>query len=119
MVVNFWASWCIECKKELPVLQSWDESWSDEEVAFVAISVDRERRKAERFVRRAELELPFYHDGVEGLAKQLDLPALPCTYVLAPDGSVALINAGTSDEDLARLKSEIEALRPAVKSAAR
>jgi len=119
VVVNFWASWCIECKKELPVLQSWDQAWSDDEVAFVAVSVDLERRKAERFIHRAKLDLPFYHDGINGLARALDLPALPCTYVLAPDGSLAVINQGTSDEELAQLKSKIEALKPAANTARR
>jgi thiol-disulfide isomerase/thioredoxin len=113
VVVNFWASWCTPCRKELPVFEAWNRELPDEEVAFAAISIDQERRNAERFVQRAGLTLPVYHDGVDGLARSLDLPYLPCTYVLDADGKVAFVSSGATDEKLAELRRVIDDLRSA------
>jgi thiol-disulfide isomerase/thioredoxin len=110
VVVNFWASWCKPCQRELPELDRWDTELPDDQVVFAAISVDRQRRRAERFASRAGLSLPFYHDGADGLARSLDLPALPCTYVLDASGEVAAISQGSSAEDLARLRTTIDGL---------
>jgi len=111
VVVNFWASWCKPCLRELPEFDRWNAELTDDEVVFAAISVDQRKRLAERFAQKAGLSLPIYHDGADGLARSLDLPALPCTYVLDANGDIAAINEGGSAEDLRALRAVIERLR--------
>jgi thiol-disulfide isomerase/thioredoxin len=111
VVVNFWASWCTPCKKELPVFDAWNRELPADQVAFAAISIDQEQRNAARFVERTGLQLPVYHDGINGLAKSLDLPYLPCTYVLDASGRVALVTSGATDAKLAELRRAIDGLR--------
>jgi thiol-disulfide isomerase/thioredoxin len=110
VVVNFWASWCKPCRKELPVLQQWHDELRDREVEFLAISVDHDAGKMERFVRREGLTLPVVHDGPHGLAKRLDLPYLPCTYVLDQNGKVALVSEGSDREGLREIHDRIQEL---------
>lgn len=113
VVVNFWASWCTPCRKELPVFEAWSRELPSNEVAFAAVSIDQEKRNAERFVERTGLTLPVYHDGVEGLARTLNLPYLPCTYVLDQSGNIVLVSSGATEEKLAELRRSIEGLRSA------
>ena len=110
VVVNFWASWCAPCLKELPTLDAWNADWSGRGARVAAISVDREERNARRFVDKAGLELDVYHDGPDGLARELDLPFLPCTYVLDRNGEIALISGGSSEADLERVRRTVEGL---------
>lgn len=110
VVVNFWASWCAPCLKELPTLDAWHAEWQGRGASVAAISVDHDQRKARRFVEKKGLDLDVYHDGPEGLARELDLPSLPCTYVLDQDGNVALVSQGASDEDLERVRRTVEGL---------
>jgi hypothetical protein len=74
----------------------------------LAVSIDRDLRKAEKFVRETGLDLPFYHDGPEGLAKSLDIPALPCTVVLDRTGNIVHVAEGGTAETLEQLRVVVE-----------
>lgn len=108
VVLNFWAEWCAPCRRELPVFDRWNEELDGQQVRFVAVSIDREARKAKRMAESMGLGLPLYHDGPAGLAAELDLPALPTTYLLAADGSTIHVSSGSSDETLAELRLAID-----------
>ena len=88
----------------------WHADWSNRGARVVPISVDKEMRKARSFVEKSNLSLAFFHDGPAGLAKTLDLPSLPCTYVLDREGNVALVIRSSSDEDLVILQQKVESL---------
>lgn len=112
VVVNFWAEWCAPCQRELPVLDRWHRDLDADEVVFVAISIDRQRRKAERLADRLGLDLPLYHDGPDGLAATLDLPALPITYVIDAEGRTVFTSEGSDPEALDALHAAIVAAAP-------
>ena len=109
VVVNFWAEWCAPCRRELPVLDAWHREFVGLDVLFVPISIDRDRRKAQRWAERLGLELPLFHDGPDGLASTLDLPALPITYVIDPRGRTVFTSTGSDAAALAELEQAIVA----------
>jgi peroxiredoxin len=115
VVVNFWASWCAPCRKELPEMNRWHQSWAQRGGRVVAISVDKDVRKARRFVKDENLALNVLHDGPDGLARQIDIPSLPCTFLLDRDGRVVMVLRSSTPESLASLHQEAEKLlaRPA------
>jgi peroxiredoxin len=110
VVVNFWASWCKPCKRELVDLNDWARALGPASVQVVAISIDRDRRKAERFIDEAELSLPVYHDGPAGLAAQLDIPWLPCTVVVDADGRVVRVDGGGKPATLRAMQGTVRSL---------
>ncbi len=113
VLVNFWATWCKPCRKELPVLEAWRRELEGHNVQFMAISIDNDRKKVERFVKKHAPSLPIYHDGPDGLAQELDIPYLPCTYVLDAQGNVALVSPGADEASLNEIRSMLTSLATA------
>ena len=110
VVVNFWASWCKPCKKELRLLDEWAADLSRQGVRVAAVSIDRDPRKAEKFVDAAGLSLPIYFDGPDGLASTLDLPSLPCTVLVDGSGNVVEVIQDGSLDSLRALRGTAESL---------
>ena len=110
LVVNFWASWCAPCRAELTQLDRWNAAWADRGARVVAVSLDSDRARALRFAADQELALTVLHDGPDGLARELDLPAVPTTYVLDRDGAIVLEVQGSDPRGLARLHDAVERL---------
>ncbi len=94
VVLHFWASWCGPCRKELPQIDALHQELARSGGRVVAVSIDRDARNAADFARRHAPSLPVYHDGPDGLARTLDLPALPYTVVLDRDGAVVWAGGG-------------------------
>jgi peroxiredoxin len=117
VVVNFWATWCAPCRKELAVFDGWNREWGNRGARVVAISIDRDARKARRFAEDMGLSLLVVHDGPDGLARSLDLPSVPCTYLLDRDGNVLSIVKSSNADELAALKAKVESMTRGPQSA--
>lgn len=100
VVLNFWASWCPPCRRELPHLDALQSSLAGRGARVVAISIDEEAGNVQRFARAQRLSLPLYHDGPDRLARRLDLPHVPFTIVLDRQGEVAFTTSGADDRAL-------------------
>jgi peroxiredoxin len=72
--------------------------------------VDAEIRNARRFVERERLSLTVLHDGPDGLARSLDIPSLPCTFVIDREGDIVAMYRGSSAEGLRSLRAEVETI---------
>ena len=94
VVLHFWASWCGPCRRELPEIQALHLELAKRGGRVIAVSIDEDQRNAADFAARYAPSLPIYHDVPEGLAKTLDLPALPYTVVLDRNGSVMWAGGG-------------------------
>ena len=80
---------------------------------MLAVSIDRDPRKAEKFVKETGLDLPFYHDGPEGLAKTLDLPALPSRWCSIARETSCMSPRADEPETLEELRDVVERISSA------
>lgn len=110
VVVNFWASWCAPCRRELPLLDQWNAAWAGRGARVIAISIDTDAKKAKRFADEMKLTLPVMHDGPEGLARTLDIPSVPYTLLLDRDGKVIGEVKGSEESQIAALERKVESV---------
>jgi thiol-disulfide isomerase/thioredoxin len=89
VVVNFWATWCPPCIKEMPELSALDTERKDVSVvglAFEEIDIDEIRT----FLKAHPVAYPIALVDVYNPPADFDTPrGLPLTYLIAPDGSIA------------------------------
>ncbi|MCG1038312.1 MULTISPECIES: TlpA disulfide reductase family protein [Burkholderiaceae] len=110
-VVNFWASWCAPCVKEIPALSRLQRRYADKGVRFVGIGVDS-ARNVSQFLSKVTIGYPVYVAGFGGanLARQFGNQAggLPFTVVIDKSGHVRYLKLG--EIDAARLSMKLDAL---------
>jgi thiol-disulfide isomerase/thioredoxin len=89
VIVNFWATWCTPCLKEIPDLDAFDKSREDVEVIGLAYE-EIERPDMEAFLKQHPVGYPIALMDVYKGVPDFPIPrGLPMTYVIAPDGKVA------------------------------
>jgi thiol-disulfide isomerase/thioredoxin len=88
VIVNFWATWCSPCIKEMPDISAFVAAHKD--VAAIGIAwEDTERDEIDAFVKKHPVVYALAQGDVYNPLKDFDVPRnLPITYVIAPDGSV-------------------------------
>ena len=89
VVVNFWATWCEPCKKEIPDFNKLDAERDD--VEFIGLAYEEiERADMDAFLKVIPINYPMAILDVYSPPADFDTPVgLPLTYVIAPDGKVA------------------------------
>lgn len=94
VVLNFFASWCVPCREEAPLLESKWRQYRAEGVRFVGVNIRDLPGDARAFVRRYGLTFPIVRDPGQALASQLDLVGLPQTFFITAEWKLAAQVAG-------------------------
>jgi thiol-disulfide isomerase/thioredoxin len=97
LVVNFWASWCGPCVREMPALADLSRQYAGKGVQFVGIGVDS-KQNVESFLRKVPVDYPILISGFGGadLARSFGntAGALPFTVVIDANGAVRSTKLG-------------------------
>ena len=102
VVVNFWASWCGPCRREMPAFQAVHESLGDK-VTFVGIDNKDFRDSAVKFLNETGVRYPSAFDPSGNVAASYGVIGLPATFFISEDGRLLESRTGEmSREELER-----------------
>jgi peroxiredoxin len=108
MVINFWATWCKPCIKEMPALQAQSDKWKDKNVVIMGINAGEDVMSVENFVKQNKLTFPILLDPYKQAVQRYGISPLPTTLFVSSDGIIRNIYLG--ELDLGKLDYEIEQL---------
>ena len=88
VLLNFWASWCVPCKEEMPSLDSLQSNKNLNNLQIFPINVGQDNeKKAKDFFEELDIKtLNIYFDTTITLAKKFQLRGIPTTILISKDG---------------------------------
>jgi thiol-disulfide isomerase/thioredoxin len=111
VLVDFWASWCEPCKKELPLLGKLAARLRPRGIEIVTINIDDKQENAVEFIRAHHLgQLIVVADNDKSIVGQYEPPKMPSSFVVDKAGVVRTVNAGFDDGDEAKIEKQLSAL---------
>lgn len=97
LVVNLWASWCIPCRSEAPLLQAAYDRFGDQ-VRFVGIATEDAAADSAAFLTEFGLEFENYSDRPGSIRGHLGAVGLPVTVFIHPGGEILRAHYGVIDD---------------------
>ncbi len=87
VMLHFWATWCIPCRHEMPLLHELEHTLKGKRFRIICINVDRgEREAVQAFMDKVSPEFHTQLDPEGRVRNQYAVRALPTSYLIAPDG---------------------------------
>ncbi|MBI4610256.1 MAG: TlpA family protein disulfide reductase [Candidatus Rokubacteria bacterium] len=111
VLVNFWATWCLPCQWEMPLMDKLYQAYRARGFVIAAISLDQEGAAVvEPFVRERKLTYPVLLDPSLKAALQFGVRGVPATFLIGPDGFIKGITYGPKEWDGPEARALIESL---------
>ena len=114
MIINFWATWCAPCRKEMPLLEQVHQARGGKGVAVVGIAID-DADPVRTFIAETGISYPILvgQDDAMKAAEAFgpEFVGLPLTAVTAPGGAILKLHVGElHPQDLDRILDVIDRL---------
>lgn len=94
VVLNFWASWCRTCDDEAAELEQAYQIFKDRNVVFLGVDYSDTDRAALAYLEKFGITYPNGPDLRTRISQAFRIRAVPETYIVAPDGTLALAKIG-------------------------
>jgi len=89
VVVDFWASWCVPCRRSFPWLIEMQEKYGPDGLLVIGVNMDEDAAAAETFLRNYPVNFRIVRDPDGVLAREYDVIAMPSSYVINREGKIA------------------------------
>lgn len=108
--LDFWASWCAPCRTSFPLLNSLHKKLKAQGFEVIAINLDEDKAKAERFIKDIPVEFTVLRDDKGEWADRYVVESMPSSFIIDKHGVVQHIHHGFSGEDIHGLEQQITEL---------
>ena len=93
-LVNFWASWCAPCIKEIPSLNRLKQKMQGKPFRLISVNYAESPKRIREFMKEVDVDFPILLDLDGQIAGQWKVVAFPSTFVIGPNGEIhAGVNA--------------------------
>ena len=94
VVVDFWASWCVPCRRSFPWMNDMVEKYADDGLVVVAVNLDKDRGAAEAFLAEVPANFEIEFDPDASIAREYGVEAMPSSFVFGRDGELVARHLG-------------------------
>lgn len=94
VVLDFWASWCVPCRRSFPWMNSMQEKYGRDGLQIIGVNVDSDPAEAQAFLQEFPPEFQIISDPDGELAREHDVIAMPSSYVFDRNGALVTRHLG-------------------------
>jgi cytochrome c biogenesis protein CcmG, thiol:disulfide interchange protein DsbE len=110
ILVDFWASWCVPCRKSFPWLNAMQQQHAADGLLVLAVNEDNERSDARRFLQQVPAQFAVLYDEAGALAQQYQLMGMPSSFLIDKKGQIRYRHVGFKQADIAGYETQIRQL---------
>ncbi len=106
--VDFWASWCVPCRKSFPWMNDVQEQYQEQGLVILSINLDAQAELAEKFLQQTPANFAIIYDAKGTLAKKFQLKGMPSSYLFDRQGKLISAHSGFNGKKMKKYQQEIE-----------
>jgi thiol-disulfide isomerase/thioredoxin len=109
VLLNFWATWCGPCVREMPILQEIYETRGDDGLVILAVNSGENRVTVAQFLQANGYTLPVLLDSRQAVTARYNIRGIPATYFIDSNGIIRHVQVGafSSESQLEGLLKKI------------
>ena len=94
VMINFWASWCGPCRKEMPILEQLNRQYRNKGPTLIGVNVEPDSQAAMDWLKATPVSFPILFDTDSKVSKLYQVAGMPNTVILDRKGTVRYIHRG-------------------------
>ncbi len=99
IVLNFWATWCVPCKDEMPLLEKVYQS-SGDKLVVIGVNSQESKSDVQKFIDQYQITFPIALDASGELTRKFLVNGYPTTFLIDSNGVMRNLHIGELREDL-------------------
>jgi thiol-disulfide isomerase/thioredoxin len=97
VLVNFWATWCVPCRDEMPSIERLRASLEGRRFVVLAVNLAEPESRIRKFLEVVPVRFPVLLDSDTNTTRAWQARVLPATYIVGPDGRIRYRHIGELD----------------------
>ena len=97
VLLNFWATWCIPCREEMPGLEQLHQTFQQQDLVILAINLKEGAEQVKAFFQKRTLSFPALLDQNGAVFRDYSVAGMPTTYLIGRDGRLLARSVGGRD----------------------
>jgi thiol-disulfide isomerase/thioredoxin len=110
VLINFWATWCGPCRKEMPLLEQIAKKYGPLGFTLLGVNVEEDSRLFDVFLKDVPVTFPILLDPANGVSKLYDVAAMPSTVIVDRQGRVRYVHQGYQPGDESKYQDMVRTL---------
>ena len=94
IMLNFWASWCGPCRKEMPILEKIHKKYKRLGFTLLGVNVEENSRDAKNYLKDVRVTFPILFDNRQRVSKMYNVSAMPTTVIIDKNGNKRFLHKG-------------------------
>ena len=110
VMLNFWASWCGPCRKEMPLLDEISQRYSAAGFVLYGVNVEEDNTDAKKLIKELGVTFPILYDTESKASSLYNVDAMPTTVLIDKQGVIRYVNRGYKAGDEEKYRAQVREL---------